>query len=75
MKKVIYILFVYLLMLSLSTAATSYNKQGALDWYGYSSHLSVESVTEDHSGDDDDKTFRKRRHRRRRKIRPPKKGW
>lgn len=74
MKKVIYILFVYLLMVSLSTAATSYNKQGALDWYGYNSHLSVESVTEDHS-DDDDKTFRKRRHRRRRKIRPPKKGW
>jgi len=62
-------------MVSLSTAATSYNKQGALDWYGYNSHLSVESVTEDHSDDGDDKTFRKRRHRRRRKIRPPKKGW
>jgi len=74
MKKVIYILFVYLLMMSLSSAATAYNPRGALDWYGYQSLLSTEAYSQD-TGTDDDEMFRKRRHKRRRKIRPPRKGW
>jgi len=74
MKKIIYILFTYLLMVSLSSAATSYNPRGALDWYGYQSLLSTEAYSED-TGEDDDSVFRKRRHKRRRKIRPPRKGW
>tara|TARA_B100000959_G_scaffold282822_1_gene350133 strand:+ start:115 stop:342 length:228 start_codon:yes stop_codon:yes gene_type:complete len=75
MKKAIYILFVYLMMVSLSSAATAYNSRGALDWYGYQSLVSTEAYHQDHSDDGDDRVFRKRRHKRRRKIRPPKKGW
>ena len=74
MKKIIYILFVYLLMMTLSSAATAYNPRGALDWYGYQSFLSTEAYSED-TDDNDDSVDRKRRHKRRRKIRPPRKGW
>ena len=74
MKKIIYILFVYLLMMSFSSAATAYNPRGALDWYGYQSLFSTEAYSQD-TGDDDGDVFRKRRHKRRRKIRPPRKGW
>tara|TARA_Y100001970_G_scaffold292060_1_gene431732 strand:- start:1337 stop:1567 length:231 start_codon:yes stop_codon:yes gene_type:complete len=76
MKKILYILVFSFVGLSLSSAASVYNKQGALGWYGYTSAISVELYVQDNTGgNEEDKTFRKRRHRRRRKIRPPKKGW
>ena len=76
MKKILYILLFSVVGLSLSSAASVYNKQGALGWYGYTSIISVEVYMQDNTNDgEEDKVFRKRRHKRRRKIRPPKKGW
>ncbi len=75
MKKTLYILFIYVVTMSFSFGAESYQDRGALDWYGYNSLLSTEAYVEDNSEGSEDKTYRKRRHRRRRKIRPPKKGW
>ena len=72
MRNILYIL----VFITLSFGASQLNRfDGALDWYGYSSLLSVDLYTEDHLDDDDDDLYRKRRHRRRRKIGPSKKGW
>ena len=78
MKKTLYILSLAA-CLSFSVGASYTNSNpAALDWYGYSSLLSIEMFSGNSLPDDGDKEIqRKRRHRRRRKIGPSngKKGW
>ena len=78
MKKTLYILSLAACLSFSIGASYPNNNPAALDWYGYSSLLTVDMFSGNTLPvDGDNDVQRKRRHRRRRKICPSngKKGW